>query len=128
MPGRRRTVFGQNDRAWVGPRRAGMKSARPLRALRNRRLLGYCLEGLWELALCKILILFFPFRDWSTRGGRFQSETLRVNMEAGKPLFRNVSRAVREVARVVPWHSKCLDQALAAQRMLARRGLASTIY
>ena len=105
-----------------------MKSPLFRRVLRNPRLLPYCAEGLAELAFCKLLILFFPFRSWNRRRGSFQSETLREDMSARMPLLNAIRRSLEISSRFVPWPSKCLDQALAAQRMAARRGLATTIY
>jgi hypothetical protein len=38
-----------------------------------------------------------------------------------------IARVVPRLARIVPWRSDCLVQALAAQRLLAARGIAGTI-
>lgn len=35
---------------------------------------------------------------------------------------------VSSVARALPWHPTCLRQALAAQRVLAHRGITSTLH
>lgn len=40
------------------------------------------------------------------------------------PEARRVGRAVIRAAGLLPWHPTCLPQALAAQRMLRRRGIA----
>ena len=105
-----------------------MKGRLFVRILRNRHLLGYCAESLVELAAWKFLILCLPFRQWSRWSGRFQSETLKEERLAERKQLRAVRRSVEIVARIVPWRSKCLDQALAVQHMLARRNLSSTIY
>jgi transglutaminase superfamily protein len=39
-----------------------------------------------------------------------------------------VGRVVTAVARRLPWHPTCLRQALAVQRMLRRRGIASRLH
>jgi hypothetical protein len=39
-----------------------------------------------------------------------------------------VGRAIAGAARRLPWHPTCLRQALAAQRMLRRRGIASRLH
>ena len=39
-----------------------------------------------------------------------------------------VGRAVAAAGRRLPWHPTCLRQALAAQRMLRRRGVASRLH
>jgi Transglutaminase-like superfamily len=47
--------------------------------------------------------------------------------EAGAPpgaRVRRLGRAVERVARLLPWHPKCLPQAIATKAMLRRRGIA----
>ena len=105
-----------------------MRAPFVVRILRNRDLLGYCVESLLELALWKALILCLPFRQWSRWSVRFQSETLKEDRLAERKQLRAMRRSVEIAARIVPWRSKCLDQALAAQHMLARRNFSSTIY
>lgn len=39
-----------------------------------------------------------------------------------------IGRAVQSAATVTPWESACLVQALAAQRMLQKRGIAGVFY
>src|SRR6266849_5978722 len=85
-------------------------------------------ESAAELALCKLLTLCLPFRGWSRACGILHCETLRENMRLQQGRIRAIGHSLRWTAAVLPWRSKCLDQAMAAQRMLARRGLQSTIY
>jgi hypothetical protein len=97
--------------------------------LRRRLLLSrYVLESLWELTRFKLLILLRPFPRWSHRCGVFQCETLRQDVQAHESHIQSVRISLKWVARRVPWKSKCLDQALAAQHMLARRHLPTTLY
>ncbi len=105
-----------------------MKASLPTRIRRNQRLARYCVESLMELAVWKVLILCLPFRQWSRWSGRFQSETLKEDRQVERPRLSDIKRSIEVTARWVPWRSKCLDQALAAQGMLARRQLPSTIY
>ncbi|MCD6046681.1 MAG: hypothetical protein K0S08_328 [Gammaproteobacteria bacterium] len=94
---------------------------------RNRRFLKPCLEAFWELSLAKAIIVFLPFHYWKKRCGHFQCETLKTYPVSPQEL-KNISRSIKFVAKFLPWKSKCLDQALAAQHMLARRQLANTLY
>ncbi|WP_343345184.1 lasso peptide biosynthesis B2 protein [Sphingomicrobium sp. XHP0239] len=41
---------------------------------------------------------------------------------------RRIERVIRGWARRLPWRPMCFEQALAAQRMLARRGYAATYH
>src|SRR5262245_1655660 len=88
--------------------------------------LTYCIESIIELTICKCLIQFFPSSRWGLKHCYFQCETLRKEIK--QPEISYIHRALSLVATYLPWHSKCLDQALAAQRMLTRRGLESTLY
>lgn len=43
-------------------------------------------------------------------------------------LLRQISRAIHTMSRVTWWESQCLVKAVAAMKMLERRGLACTLY
>lgn len=96
--------------------------------IRHRHLLKYCFEAIVDLAICKYLILCMPFSKYAKQYGHAHCETLKEEMGFAQYDID----AIRCVLRVVPplmlWKSKCLDQAMTAQRMLKRRGLQSTLY
>jgi hypothetical protein len=98
------------------------------RIIRKRRLAGLYLEALAELILCKAMLALMPFGRWAHRQGRFQSESLKENRTGDLPRIGLMRDAVERLGRRMPWNSKCLDQALAIQRMLSRRGLSTTTY
>ena len=55
----------------------------------------------------------------------------RKRRTASREGYRQAARIARIVGKVcdkTPWESKCLVRALAAQRLLCRRGLSSTLY
>jgi hypothetical protein len=87
------------------------------------------LEALVLLALARMAVLLLPFR-WVARAlGKPKLQTpeeRQVSANVGR--IRRVSAVVHKTSRNVPWTSKCLDQALAAKIMLARRGIPTTIY
>lgn len=97
-------------------------------ALRRRRLWPLALEAFWHLAISQARVKLLPFRHWAWPNGRFQSETLRHSRAEDLARIHDIKVAVKLAGRVAPWRSKCLDQALATQRMLGRRGLDSTLY
>ena len=99
-----------------------------LKLIHHRRLLPYCFEVLWDLAVCKYLIFFVSFSKYAKNYGYAHCETLRDNMQFACDDINAIRNVVRVVPKFVPWSSKCLDQAMAAQRMLSRRGLQSTLY
>lgn len=70
-------------------------------------------------------VAFVPFKRiaaWSSR----QPLPERVPADP-LPAVRRVRWAVRLWAKVVPWRSMCFEQALSAQWMLRRRGVATTL-
>ncbi len=80
---------------------------------------------LW-LGLSRLAILVIPFRWIAPFLGQTMVETLYS--APASPLALQISWAVRAGSRYTPWESKCLAQAMAAKRMLKRRGLDSTLY
>ena len=96
--------------------------------MKNASLIKYAAESLITLTVCKLIIVFLPFRFWSAKCGQFQCETLKEDMLLQADDISAIQRSVQWVAKRLPWHSKCLDQALAVQYMLARRKLPTTIY
>lgn len=85
-------------------------------------------ETLALLALARTAVLFLPFR-WlvSILGKRGSGRPSRPN-RARAQRIRRIGRMVDRASRHVPWTSKCLDQALAAKVLLARRGIQATVY
>ncbi len=89
---------------------------------------GLLLEALVLLAFARVAVLLLPFR-WVARVlGKEEAQTPAEEQLAHVVQIRRVGAMIRETARNVPWTSKCLDQALAAKIMLARRAIATTVY
>jgi hypothetical protein len=89
---------------------------------------GLLLEALVLLALARLAVVFLPFR-WVARA--FGKQAALTTEEADPTRIwqiRRVGTCVTKTSRHVPWTSKCLDQALAAKIMLARRGISTTVY
>ena len=98
------------------------------RLIRHRQYLPYCFEALFYLTLSKILVLCRPLNTYVAKLGVAQCETLKSDTHAYKYELAAIRLALRVVPAYLPWRSVCLDQALAAQRMLSRRGLQNTLY
>lgn len=95
------------------------------RTWHERRLLFEALAELWR---AKSLIHLTPFRRLAPKLGRQQMETAAKDLPAKREVAVEVSWAVQAAARHVPLGFVCLPQAIAAQRMLRRRGIATTLY
>jgi hypothetical protein len=86
------------------------------------------LEALAELVRARLLVRWLPFRRLARQLGR-PSDAARPALSEGEGrIVQRVSWAVQAVARHVAGGFVCLPQAIAAQRMLRRRGVPSTIH
>jgi hypothetical protein len=95
------------------------------RDARDRRLFWEALRG---LAWAKLQVHLMPFRRLAPQLGRAQAETPPTVTPAERAIACDVSWAVQTAARYVPLGFVCLPQAIAAKRMLDRRGVANTLY
>jgi len=84
-------------------------------------------EALLWLTLARLAIPAVPFRRIAPLLGRTMEET-PFHVTEGPPVAEGVSQAIRTAADHAPWKSRCLVRAVAAQWMLKRRGIGSTLY
>lgn len=85
-------------------------------------------EASRELVMAWYSVRLRPFSNTVCHLGRLDLAA-RSNLAPEKwPDAQRVSRAIHAIARRTPWTSTCLMQAVAAQRMLRRRGIASVCY
>jgi hypothetical protein len=89
---------------------------------------GLLLEALALLGLARMAVLLLPFRWVARLLGKQEAQTPVQEDAANVVHIRRIGTMVRKTSQNVPWTSKCLDQALAAKIMLARRGIATTVY
>lgn len=86
-------------------------------------------EAFYWLGLARLLVLALPFH-WLLAIWRLYHQPLTApwptsqEHQAVEPL----RGAIQAASRYTPWRSNCLAQALAANRMLQRRRLPSTLY
>jgi hypothetical protein len=91
--------------------------------------------ALW-LALARIALVAVPFRHIARRTGAFArpNDPAVKNVLGAAPnraeqaLAQEIGWAVTRAARYLPFKAVCLPQALAARRMLQRRGVASVLH
>lgn len=79
-------------------------------------------EAALFLALARCLVAYVPFRLWRHRLATIPQERLPVPVLAWR-----VAWTVGKIAAAVPFAAVCLPQAMAAQWMLRRRGVASQL-
>ena len=76
----------------------------------------------------RAFILFIPFNKLRKRMGKVKVESPQdVDNECYKKAVR-IARIVGIVSYHTPWESKCLVQALTAQKLLKNQGISTTIY
>ena len=90
---------------------------------------GLIVKTVWYSAVARFRVFFFP-------GNRLHRYLGELGVETGTEIpdiewrrsIAQVSRVVAKVARWAPWESKCLVQAMVAQRLLRDNGMCSTLY
>ena len=85
------------------------------------------MEAMFCLVLATVAIAVLPFR----RVGLLAASPVRRAEPAQASVYselRRVRWAVLACAKRVPWSALCFQQGLAAQIMLRRRGVPSTLY
>ncbi|NCX93924.1 MAG: lasso peptide biosynthesis B2 protein [Gammaproteobacteria bacterium] len=87
----------------------------------------WAFEILISLALAKIFVCFFPLKRFSRYLGAPYTEAL-ATIPPSPIALQRVARGILGVAKFLPWKSVCLDQAMAAQWILSRRSVPSTLY
>jgi hypothetical protein len=85
------------------------------------------IEAYLFLGWARVLKLL-PFSRVAPRLGRQMAETSYQRVAEDDRTIGRVSRAVRTMSRHTWWESQCLVMALAAMKMLRRRGIDSTLY
>lgn len=74
------------------------------------------------------ILKLFPFSKVAPNLGVQMAETSWSHPGEDERMIRRVARAVRTMSRYTWWESKCLVRAIAAMKMLRRRGIDSTLY
>lgn len=82
------------------------------------------------LGLTRLMIIVLPFRVYSTiMGKRSLVGTAPAALSVGQHRrAERLGRLVRKVARVTPWESVCLPQAMVASAILWAKGIPHVTY
>lgn len=86
------------------------------------------LEAFMLLGIARFMVLAVPFRWLAVSLGKRMNETGAVTGHRDLRIARMIGQAIRSAANNTPWESVCLTRAVAAQWMLKRRRIASTLY
>ncbi|MEZ5681826.1 MAG: lasso peptide biosynthesis B2 protein [Erythrobacter sp.] len=86
-------------------------------------------EAIGRIAWAQWLVKAVPPRLWRSQfGGTARDDRKASGLDADIATIRRVRLAVARAHRNLPGDAACLPQALAARRMLERRGISSTLY
>lgn len=88
----------------------------------------WVIEATATVLSARWLILTTPFKRIGPQLGHSQAETLPTVPAEQQVIARRISWSVQAASRHAPVDLVCLPQAIAAQRMLVRRGVPSTLY
>jgi hypothetical protein len=85
-------------------------------------------EAFCALAVARAFTLCLPFRRIARMIGDLGAESPQAMPLAQEEIAGRIGWAIAAMARYVPWDSRCLTQAIAGWRMLARRDIFGTVY
>ena len=60
--------------------------------------------------------------------GKWSDETANFSKVSNRLVLKRISYAIQTMSRYTIWESQCLVQAIAAKKMLERRGIENTLY
>lgn len=86
------------------------------------------LEAAGTLTWAGMNLRMFSFARISRKLGRHMAESPEAVSPDSTSEAARIRWAVETAARILPWKPVCLPQAVAAMRMLQRRGVAGTLY
>jgi hypothetical protein len=87
------------------------------------------LEALFWLGFMRLAVLTQPFQRVSTWLGEKNTSSPQTPLPPEQThKAAQIGRAIRRIQPFTPWDSNCLAQALAARRMLQKRGIPCTTY
>lgn len=76
----------------------------------------------------RAFILFVPFNKLRKRMGKHKEESEEKEEKEVYKIASHISWVVTLISSKTPWESKCLVQALTAQKMLKNKKISTTLY
>lgn len=95
--------------------------------IKNKNKLDF-IKAFIYMGYFRAFILFIPFNKLRKRMGKVKEESPEEVSEEIYMKARRIARIVGIVSSHTPWESKCLVQALTAQKMLNKQGISTTLY
>lgn len=95
---------------------------------RNSRDKLLCIQAFILCGIARITILLISFNKIKKYIGTYNKESSFDIENSQYQYIKKISWAVNRASQFTPWESKCLVQALTAQRMLKHRNIYSTLY
>lgn len=86
---------------------------------------GVLIEAVLYLSVSAVAIAFLPFASLARLASRHGGQRM---IDPDQQRVVEIGRIVSSVARYLPFRAKCFECGLAAQWMLRRRGIASTLF
>lgn len=86
------------------------------------------LKAFFYTGFYRAFILFVPFNKLRKRMGKHKEESAAKEARDVYKIASHISWVVTLISSKTPWESKCLVQALTAQRMLKSKKISTTIY
>ena len=96
--------------------------------LRYNKVKKFTIQAWIYCAIYRFLIWKVPMRKLEKHFGARDERTSKESDEAALQIAMRVSYAVNRVADKTPWESKCWVRALAAQKILAKYHIPTTLY
>lgn len=86
------------------------------------------IEAAYLTCIARIATFLLPFKRYNKHIGSYKEETPYEIDAKDYSTIKGVAWAVNTISKYTPWQCKCLVQAIAAQRMLKKRKIYSTLY
>ncbi|MEG2786607.1 MAG: lasso peptide biosynthesis B2 protein [Romboutsia sp.] len=86
------------------------------------------LEAFFLTGIIRLKILKVPFKQVKKSLGTYNEESQQTVDIKYYKLSRKIRWVVNTISKYTPWESLCLVQAMTAQKMLKKRGVATTLY
>lgn len=80
------------------------------------------------MGIFRMYILFIPFNKLRRKMGKCKEESPKVVEDSVYMEAQRISWIIANASRFTPWESKCLVQALTAQKMLKNKEIQTTLY
>lgn len=82
----------------------------------------------WSLVVSRLRLSVLTFPRVYPKLGHLMAESPHTDPEGCEGLVEGIALAIDRMRWYLPWQSNCLVRAVAAHRMLSRRGIPHTLY